>query len=439
MKNLKTYINENPYKNYIYSYPHKKAYREFKDEIDLKKLWENRKTKDLTLYIHIPFCNSKCGYCNLFSTTAVNNEKIIRYVDKLIEEIKAIKEILEIEEEALFKAVIFGGGTPTILGVNPMEKLLKVLANELSIDFKNVFFSIETSPKTMSREYMDLLKKYNINRISMGIQSFNSCELKEIYRFEDMGSIEKSLDIIFNEDIEIRNLDLIYGIPSQDIESWKDSLLKVISYKPEEIFIYPLYIREKTKLYNNYKRDFNKMMKMYDIGKELLIKNGYIQTSMRNFIREDMKNKLYPSYSCQESEMIGIGCGARSYISNVHYSRKYAVNQSNIDNIIEAYLKEENFYFATYGYVLSEEEIKRKYILKSILKVSGLDINMYFERFGTYPIDDFKELEELMDGGFLEADNSILHPTDTGIKYSDAIGCLFISNEVNKKVNEFLE
>ncbi len=439
MKNLKTYINENPYKNYIYSYPHKKAYREFKEEIDLKKLWKNRKTKDLTLYIHIPFCNSKCGYCNLFSTTAVNNEKIIRYVDKLIKEIKAIKEVLQIKEEALFKAVIFGGGTPTILGVNLMEKLLKVLANELSIDFKNVFFSIETSPKTMSIEYMDLLKKYNINRISMGIQSFSSCELKEVYRFEDMGSIEKSLDIIFNEDIEIRNLDLIYGIPSQDIESWKDSLLKVISYKPEEIFIYPLYIREKTKLYNNYKRDFNKMMKMYDIGKELLIKNGYIQTSMRNFIRKDMKNKLYPSYSCQESEMIGIGCGARSYISNVHYSRKYAVNQSNIDNIIEAYLKEGNFYFATYGSVLSEEEIKRKYILKSILKVSGLDINMYFERFGTYPIDDFKELKELIDGAFLEADNSRLYPTEIGIKYSDAIGCLFISDEVNKKVNEFLE
>ncbi|EDS78614.1 coproporphyrinogen III oxidase [Clostridium botulinum C str. Eklund] len=320
-----------------------------------------------------------------------------------------------------------------------MEKLLNAIEKYLNIDFKETFFSIETSPNTMNKEYMGLLKKFHVNRISMGIQSFKECELKEIYRFETIDNINKSLGLMKKENIEIRNLDLIYGIPSQSIESFIDSLKKVIQYNSEEVFLYPLYIRERTKLYEKYERDYHKMIKMYELGRNELIKSGYIQTSMRNFIRKDITEKLYPSYSCQENEMIGIGCGARSYISNVHYSRKYAVNQGNINNIINDYLMEENFYYATYGYVLSEDEIKRKYVLKSILKVTGLDINEYFKRFNKNIFHDFKEIKLLIDKGFLKISENQIYPTENGIKYSDIMGCLFISDEVNKKVEDFLE
>ncbi|RXI51521.1 coproporphyrinogen III oxidase family protein [Clostridium tetani] len=439
MTDLEKYIEENPYKSYIYSYPHKKSYRTFDKAFDLKKLWENRKSDNLTLYIHIPFCLNKCGYCNLFSTTDFNKDKMSKYVDKLIEEIKAVKNILDLKKESVVGSVIFGGGTPTALPKDLMEKLLIVIEKDLNIDFKKIFFSMETSPNTMSKEYIDLLKKFHINRISMGIQSFKECELKEIYRFETVNNINKSLELMKKENIEIKNLDLIYGIPSQSMESFMDSLKRVIEYRPEEIFIYPLYIREKTKLYEKYKRDFNKMTNMYELAKDELIKNGYIQTSMRNFIREDMNEKLYPSYSCQENEMIGIGCGARAYISNIHYSRKYAVNQSNINSIINNYLKEENLYYATYGYILSEDEIKRKYILKSILKVTGLDLEEYFKRFNKNIFDDFNEINLLIDKGFLIKKGTRVYPTEKGLKYSDAMGCLFISNEVNKKTQDFSE
>ena len=155
---------------------------------------------------------------------------------------------------------------------------------------------------------------------------------------------------------------------------------------------------------------------------------------MRNFIRKDQKTCLFPEYSCQENEMIGIGCGARSYRNNVHYSRKYAVEEKNINKIIDEYLIERDFSVGSFGYLLNEDELKRRYILKSILKVTGLDIEDYTSKFKTSPLTDFKEMQFLLENDFLLQKKSRLYPTEKGLMYSDAIGNLFISGEVKRKV-----
>ena len=160
---------------------------------------------------------------------------------------------------------------------------------------------------------------------------------------------------------------------------------------------------------------------------------------MRNFISEGMKDKLYPDYSCQENKMLGIGCGARSYIGNVHYSRKYAVEDKNINSIIDDYLKEENFAFAEYGYKLSEEEQKIKYILKSILKITGFNTEDYREKFHTEPLEEFSELEKLLNEGYLIREGNRIFPSAKGLKYSDYIGTLFITDGIKRKMEEFTE
>lgn len=429
-----------PYKSYIYSYPHKKAYEEFDEEINLEVLWKKSNKKDITLYIHIPFCMSKCGYCNLFSSVDMNKEKIDKYVNTLIKEIKAVARFLNIENnESPFSSVIFGGGTPTILEDNQLENLLCEISRNLKVDFKKTFFAVETSPRTLTESKLRILKDFGIDRVSMGIQSFNGCELKSIYRMEPIKDIEKALKLLFKESMPIRNLDLIYGIPNQDLNSWRESLNLLIEYKPEEVFIYPLYIRENTPLYSKYKRDNELMLKMYELGRNILLENGYIQTSMRNFIREDKKIDLFPEYSCQENEMIGIGCGARSYISNVNYSRKYGVFQNNINKIIDDYINEKDFTVARHGYILSEDELKRRYILKSILKVSGLDMMDYHTKFKSNPVDEFEELNFLLENNFLVKDENNIYPTEKGIMYGDSIGQLFISSEVKKKIDKYEE
>lgn len=443
MKREKNKEKINPYESYIYSYPHKKSYREFEKSVNLKKLWRHSARKNISLYIHIPFCSNKCGYCNLLSTTCFSNKRLEVYVEKLIQEVEKYKEILNIKEtDEIFTSVILGGGTPTILSINLMRKLLESVKHHLNVDFSKVFFSIETSPKTLSKEYLEFLKEYNIKRVSIGIQSFKNIELLKIYRNELSKDIEEAMKVIFNpleKNVEIRNLDLIYGLPDQTLKTWEESLKRVIDYNPEEIFIYPLYVREKTKLYENYKRDHKLMEQMYDYGVKILNENGYVQTSMRNFINKNMEKELYPDYSCQENEMLGIGCGARSYIENIHYSRKYAVEDKNINKIIDSYLKENNFETAEYGYILSLEEEKIKYILKSILKVTGLDIKEYTNKFNTDPVVEFPELQKLTDEEFLILKNKRIFPSDKGLKYSDYIGTLFISEEINKKINEFAE
>ena len=431
--------NLTPYKSYIYSYPHKKSYREFEKPVNLKKLWDG--TNKVSLYIHIPFCSNKCGYCNLLSTTCFSDERLIFYVKKLIQEIKEYRKILNIQNKNIFSSVILGGGTPTILGIELMRELLACIEKELNVNFEDTFFSIETSPKTISKEYIHLLKKYHINRISIGVQSFENSELLNIYRNEPVENIENALELIFDPEnnIEIKNLDLIYGLPNQTIKSWENSLNKLLSYSSEEIFLYPLYVREKTALHKNFKENHLLMEKMYETGRTLLIENGYVQTSMRNFIHKNMISKLYPSHSCQENKMLGLGCGARSYIGNVHYSRKYAVDDKNINKIIDDYLDEENFETADYGYILSADEQKTHYILKSILKITGLDMADYENKFGISPYADFGELKFLINNGFLLEEKSRILLTEKGLKYSDFIGTLFISEDITEKINGFVE
>ena len=151
----------NPYSSYIYSFPHKKSYRVFEKPENLKELWDKSKNGDISLYIHIPFCTNKCGYCNLMSTTCFSGERLEQYTNKLIEEIKAYGEILETEKNSeKFSSVILGGGTPTILDTVLMEKLLKALEEYLNIDFRKILASLfKTGTAKLDRSFID--KKFN--------------------------------------------------------------------------------------------------------------------------------------------------------------------------------------------------------------------------------------------------------------------------------------
>ncbi|WBW98355.1 STM4012 family radical SAM protein [Oceanirhabdus sp. W0125-5] len=431
---------QNPYDNYIYAYPHKKAYREFQKPMSLKELWGKSEKNNLTLYIHIPFCMNKCGYCNLLSSVSYDDEKLKRYVNKLIEEIEALGRILEIENSnQIFSSVIFGGGTPTLLNESDLRRLLEAIIKNLKIDFNKTFLSMESSPRTLTKSMLELLKEYKVDRISIGVQSFHENELKGIFRLEPVEEIDRALQLMFSNNIPIRNIDLIYGLKEQTMDTWEKSLREALTYNPEEIFIYPMYIREKTGLFSSFQRDEDLMIKMYKFALDLLRDKGYIQTSMRNFIRGDKKRELFPEYSCQENNMVGVGCGARGYVDNIHYSRPYAVMQKNINAIINDYIQEDNFEYAKYGYILNEDEQKRRYILKSILKITGLNIKDYENKYKKSPLDEFKELNSLISEKFLINENDRIYPTDKGLMYSDIIGNLFISEDVNTKVIDFTE
>ncbi len=441
-KELLDRIYQAPYQNYIYSYPHKRSYREFKTPFELKKLWQAHPKRGITLYLHLPFCEHKCGYCNLFSTTNFTQHKLEQYLQQLLRELQSVKDFLALPEgEQPFTKVILGGGTPTVLEVNLLRKLFEAVQEILGLDFGKIFLAIETSPHTLSQAKLSLLEEYQFNRVSIGVQSFQASELKRLQRRQSLVEIEAALELLFSAQFKIRNLDLIYGIPAQTLDSWQESLQRVVQYQPEELYLYPLYLREKTSLYQEHSWQRNEilMLELYEFAKSFLSQNNYLQTSMRNFIRKDQAAKLAPAVGCQMNEMIGIGCGARSYCGQVHYSRRYAVAQGQIDQIIDDYLKETDFQIARYGRILDLDEQKRLYILKSILKITGFKLSDYQELFGTAPGEDYPELNLLIAEGFLRRDGEYITPTEQGLKYSDSIGELFVSELTRTRMQHFGE
>jgi oxygen-independent coproporphyrinogen-3 oxidase len=176
---------------------------------------------------------------------------------------------------------------------------------------------------------------------------------------------------------------------------------------------------------------------LYRAGRELLLDAGYRQISMRLFRKGAALEG--PVYCCQEDGMIGIGVGARSYASALHYSTEWAVSFAGVKEIIHNYsgAPRSRFAFAEHGIELSLAEQQRRYVVKSILRCDGLDISAYRTRFGSDPNEHFPELSELIKAGCLEESDGCLLPTRLGLELSDAIGPWLYSNAVVERMNSF--
>ncbi|MCP4161396.1 MAG: coproporphyrinogen III oxidase family protein [Deltaproteobacteria bacterium] len=422
-----------PYQGYLYSYPHKTAYREFETPISLKKAWSDENRSALFFYLHIPFCESKCGFCNLFSVCRPDQEIVDRYLVAVEKQIEAVKEYLGVFRCARYA---IGGGTPSYLTEKQLEKTLDMFGDLTGFN-SQIPGSFETSPGTLTKEKLKLLKERGVQRISIGVQSFNKSESSSISRSQNIETVHASLEAISNFNFKTLNIDLIYGISGQTSESFCDSIKTALKYEPEELYLYPLYIRTLTKLKGKKRSD--EALLIYESGRDFLLENGYNQNSMRMFVKNDSKNETSPNYCCQEDGMIGLGTGARSYTKNMHYSTPYAVSKKASLDIIESFINRtsSDHSNAEFGFMLDENEKKRRYLIKSILQSSGLDKVQYESFFNSDFMDDFPELANLAEKGFADISNGTMKLTQTGIAYSDAIGPALISSSVRDRMKEY--
>ncbi|MCP3922440.1 MAG: coproporphyrinogen III oxidase family protein [Desulfobacterales bacterium] len=422
-----------PYQGYLYSYPHKTAYREFETPISLKKAWGDENRSALFFYLHIPFCESKCGFCNLFSVCRPDQDIVDRYLGAVEKQIEAVKEYLG---EFRCARYAIGGGTPSYLNEKQLEKTLDMFGDLTGFN-SQIPGSFETSPGTLTKEKLKLLKERGVQRISIGVQSFNKSESSSISRSQNIETVHASLEAISNFNFKTLNIDLIYGISGQTSESFCDSIKTALKYQPEELYLYPLYIRALTKIEGKKRSD--EALLIYESGRDFLFENGYNQNSMRMFVKNDSKNETSPNYCCQEDGMIGLGTGARSYTMNMHYSTPYAIGKKASLDIIESFINRSSSDHSNteFGFKLDEAEQKRRYLIKSILQTSGLNKLQYKSFFNSDFMDDFPELSNLTEKGFAEISNGTLKLTQTGIAYSDAIGPALISGSVRAKMKEY--
>ncbi|MGF9700809.1 MULTISPECIES: STM4012 family radical SAM protein [Paenibacillus] len=436
-------VLSSPYRSYLYSYPHKTAYRELEPPLPLGPLWERENTDTYFLYMHIPFCAARCGFCNLFTLPDRRDDTHERYVDALE---RQAKQWAPITSRRPYSRFAIGGGTPTLLNEIQLNRLFDIAENVMGLDPTHASISVETSPDTVTEAKLTLLKERSVDRVSMGIQSFIEAEAAAIYRPQKPQEVERALEKLTRYNFPLLNLDLIYGLPGQTVKSWLYSLERALSYEPGEIFIYPLYTRENTivKPEDIQRQGPDIRMQLYTAARDMLKSRGYVQYSMRRFAKESSSpaSKDLLPYSCQEEGMVGLGCGARSYTSEVHYASKYGVSYKATQSIIADYVATERYDVADYGIVLSREEQKRRFILKALLHREGLTLADYLQRFGSEVMSDYVWLAELLTEGMArikqEDGRQILRLTEEGLGYSDAIGDWLISAEIREQMEGFV-
>ncbi|MBD8500945.1 STM4012 family radical SAM protein [Paenibacillus arenosi] len=434
LRSWKDNLTSEPYRSYLYAYPHKTSYRELERKLPLSELWSQEKADSLFLYMHIPFCGARCGFCNLFTLPDKRADVHTNYVDAL--ERQAAQWATLIPNAPIARFAV-GGGTPTLLQPDQLDRLFHIAQHGMGMDPSQASISVETSPETISTERLDILKSRQVDRVSMGIQSFVEFEADAIYRPQKPQEVERALRQLKLYSFPILNLDLIYGLPGQTLDSWIYSLDKALSYDPEELFIYPLYTREHTIVKPEQIRQSgeDQRLLLYRAARDRLLAHGYTQYSMRRFAKAEAgsKKSLLP-YGCQEEGMIGLGCGARSYTRTVHYSSRYSVGRSATASIIADYVASSDYTHADYGIVLSRDDQQRRFILKALLHTEGLALSEYTERFATSALNDYPELNLLLHTELAVIEHEILQLTDEGLMYSDSIGDWFISPEIRSRM-----
>ncbi|MDH6228148.1 STM4012 family radical SAM protein [Streptomyces sp. MJP52] len=420
-----------PYSQYVYAYPHKTAYRRLEPRPSLRELWAGEPKDALSLYLHIPFCEVRCGFCNLFTRIGAPDGLTGAYLDALDRQAGAAREALGDGEPVRFATAAFGGGTPTFLTAAELERLCDIAERRTGVDLRAVPLSVEASPATATADRLAVLADRGTTRLSLGVQSFVDSEARAAVRPQRRADVEAALGRIREARIPVLNIDLIYGIDGQTERTWTESLDAALAWDPEEIYLYPLYVRPLTglgRLGADADTAWDRLrLALYRTGRDHLRARGYEQRSMRMFRRADAPATGEEDHACQTDGMIGLGCGARSYTRGLHYSFDYAVDMRQIRAIVDDYAARpaDDFRYAEYGRAIDGDEARRRHLLQSLLQAGGMERAGYAARFGNGPEEDFPaELARFARRGWLDdsAPDGLLRLSEEGLAHSDALG-----------------
>ncbi len=376
--------------------------------------------KELGIYIHIPFCKSKCIYCDFISFA--NKEKIIeKYIECLKKETKS-KE----ENDCIIDTIYIGGGTPSFIDSKYIKEIVETIKSKFKIK-QEAEITIEVNPGTVNEAKLKDYKRTGINRISIGLQSTNNKTLKQIGRIHTYEEFLNTYNLARNVGYKNINVDLMLALPNQTLEEMEESVKKVIELNPEHISIYSLILEEGTKmeeLVNNKKIKLPSdelERKMYWNIKDKLEQNGYIHYEISNFSKEGFESK-HNTNCWSQKEYLGFGLAAHSYINNKRFC--------NIKNI-EEYIKniENNNIKSNIQIceIQNEEEKKKEYMLLNLRKIKGVDIQKFKNNFVDNPIYLYhKELKKLVKQELIEVDFNNIKLTNKGLDLANLVWEEFI-------------
>lgn len=424
---------DSPYHSYTYAYPHKTAYRPFSPR-SLSDVWQEQNKQALFLYLHIPFCEMRCDFCNLFTTVNASSTRETEYLNALERQARQTKQSLG---DMNVVQLAIGGGTPTYLKPAELERVYRII-DIFNVDYPQVPASVEVSPATATPDRLHILAAHHTQRVSIGVQSFVESEVKSVGRPQRNAKVFRALEAIRHSGIPVLNIDLIYGLAYQTPQSWLLTLQTALKFQPEELFLYPLYVRPLTGIGLSGKSWDDERFELYQRGRDYLLAHGYQQVSMRMF-RHSASLAGQGEYCCQNDGMLGLGCGARSYTHELHYSSEYAVGQESVKSILQDYIQRspQDFAQVNYGFQLNLDNQQRRFIIQSLLHSSGLSFPLYQQRFHSDPLQDYPQLQSLFAAGLAQQTDNRITLTAQGLAYSDAIGPWLYADEVVHQMSSY--
>ncbi|WP_415342000.1 radical SAM family heme chaperone HemW [Clostridium perfringens] len=373
----------------------------------------------ISLYIHIPFCAQKCLYCD-FPSFARKDHLRKAYIEALNKEIINLREK---HNNLEINTIFIGGGTPSVLESNELECLLKEIA-KLNMA-KDIEYSMECNPGNLTEEKLEVMKKYGVNRISMGLQAKQDNLLKGLGRIHNYKTFKENFLLAKKVGFNNINVDLMFGLPNQSLNEWEETLREIISLEPAHISAYSLIIEEGTTFYNLYENDKLKLpteeeeRKMYHLAKEILEENGFNQYEISNYAKEGKECRHNLAYWNMDN-WIGVGSASASYI-----------NGKRIKNIssVEEYINSINERGEAVEEIInnSKNDNMEEFMFMGLRKINGIDENEFKKRFGMNINDVYGEiLNKYIDEGLLIRESGRVFLSEKGIEISNIIMADFL-------------
>ena len=364
--------------------------------------------RDISLYIHIPFCKSKCAYCD-FLSFAEGDALFALYTDALTDEIQ--KKAPAYADDRI-ATIFMGGGTPTILPAHMLGRIWETVRNCFSID-RDAEITMEANPESTNAEKLTLCRSYGVNRISFGLQSLDDRLLKRIGRAHNRETFLTAYQIAREAGFQNISLDLMYGLPGQNLMDFQSTLAEAVSLSPQHLSCYNLILEEGTPLAKDEHLALpgeSQELAMYALAQEFLAQHGYRPYEISNYALPGYESRHNLAY-WTDKPYLGLGLGAHSYLDGQRFHQT---------EDLKAYLA--GGFEAKDIITLTPMDHMSEFMFLGLRKRSGVSFSEFSAAFGQDMQQIFPAaIQKHVSGGLLAMDESGIRLTDRGVNLSNQV------------------
>lgn len=373
------------------------------------------------VYLHIPFCKSRCSYCDFATDVYRDSGGVQKYIEALVKEVDSFSDMQPLTEVRAADTIYFGGGTPSLISAKQLEQILQSVHREFDVQ-TDAEITMEMNPATVTLETLRDYLAFGVNRASFGVQTFNDRDLRLLARGHDANDARKTFRLLREAGFENVSFDLIAGLPSQTLDDWKRNLEEAVSMQPEHLSLYLLEIHEGTPLAEQLRSgrrplpDEDLAAEIYETMIDRLAEAGYAQYEISNFAKPGFESRHNSKYWTLDP-VYGFGVSAHSFDGNERYANERDTAK---------YVERSNRFC---GAEVFRERIDAasEFIFLGLRLNRGVDLLEYKERFGDDLVEKYaSELNSLSENGLVVLNEVNLCLTRKGRLFSNEVFSAFV-------------